>query len=431
MSSPSPVPGYYADPSIPGYVRYWNGSAWVPGTSRPEPKPGEVLTPPAGAEPGAEGAGGGPAVAPQVPRRTPAVEESGLIFLDEDPDAPVAEVPEPGPAAQKPAAPISKAEPPAPQPAASQSPAPQSPALQPAAPQSPAPPSPAPQARAQAPEVEAPRSSAPARWNADPAKQVGIGEDARRVSWGQPGGDQGGGYGYPRQAPPAAGYGYPHATHNAQGSHGAQGDPVPWPQQVQQLAGAPGQSAGGSGQAVPWRPPVANNSFDSFLQDQEPARPAPLARRLVARLIDSLLIGAVVSAAAFPLVTASIQHLENKINAAKLSGENVQVWLIDGTTGFYLALIIAALLIVGFLYEVVPTAKWGCTLGKKLLKLHVLDIESQLPPGFGRAFRRMLVRQLLDVVVVGVVNAVWCVFDRPWRQCWHDKAARTFVAGEN
>lgn len=27
--------GYYPDPSIPGYVRYWNGAAWVPGTSRP------------------------------------------------------------------------------------------------------------------------------------------------------------------------------------------------------------------------------------------------------------------------------------------------------------------------------------------------------------------------------------------------------------
>jgi hypothetical protein len=26
------------------------------------------------------------------------------------------------------------------------------------------------------------------------------------------------------------------------------------------------------------------------------------------------------------------------------------------------------------------------------------------------------------------VNVLWCLFDRPWRQCWHDKAAHTFVA---
>src|SRR6476660_4734512 len=101
-----------------------------------------------------EGSGGGSAAAPQVPRRMPSVEESGLMFLDEDPEAPVAEVP--GPAAQKPVAPTPKAKLPEPQ-------------------------SPAPQAQAQAPAVEAPRSGAPLRWNADPAKQAGIGEDARRV----------------------------------------------------------------------------------------------------------------------------------------------------------------------------------------------------------------------------------------------------------
>lgn len=75
MSAPTPAPGddrpregYYPDPSIPGYVRYWNGSSWVPGTSRPAPAAGEPLAPPAG---------GGPAPG--------AVEETGPHFFDEDP----------------------------------------------------------------------------------------------------------------------------------------------------------------------------------------------------------------------------------------------------------------------------------------------------------------------------------------------------------
>ncbi|MFI2611428.1 RDD family protein [Kitasatospora sp. NPDC018619] len=42
----APGPGYYPDPSIPGFVRYWGGSSWVPGTSRPAPAEGEVLRPP-------------------------------------------------------------------------------------------------------------------------------------------------------------------------------------------------------------------------------------------------------------------------------------------------------------------------------------------------------------------------------------------------
>ncbi|WP_159393262.1 DUF2510 domain-containing protein, partial [Streptomyces rimosus] len=46
----SPTPGFYPDPSIPGYIRYWNGAAWVPGTSRPAPAEGEALpAPPPGA----------------------------------------------------------------------------------------------------------------------------------------------------------------------------------------------------------------------------------------------------------------------------------------------------------------------------------------------------------------------------------------------
>lgn len=32
-----PEAGYYADPSIPGYIRFWDGTQWVAGTSRPAP----------------------------------------------------------------------------------------------------------------------------------------------------------------------------------------------------------------------------------------------------------------------------------------------------------------------------------------------------------------------------------------------------------
>uniref|UniRef100_UPI003FA38849 DUF2510 domain-containing protein n=1 Tax=Streptomyces luteogriseus TaxID=68233 RepID=UPI003FA38849 len=79
MSAPTPAPGddrpregYYPDPSIPGYVRYWNGASWVPGTSRPAPKDGESLAPPPGAGSGQSGAAA-------------SVEETGPHFFDEDP----------------------------------------------------------------------------------------------------------------------------------------------------------------------------------------------------------------------------------------------------------------------------------------------------------------------------------------------------------
>ena len=37
--------------------------------------------------------------------------------------------------------------------------------------------------------------------------------------------------------------------------------------------------------------------------------------------------------------------------------------------------------------------------------------------------------EIPGLLVIGVVGVLWCLFDKPWRQCWHDKAAHTFVAG--
>ncbi|MYX71992.1 DUF2510 domain-containing protein, partial [Streptomyces sp. SID3915] len=70
MSAPTPAPGdespregYYPDPSIPGYVRYWNGASWVPGTSRPAPRQ--------------DGA------SPAPPPVTAPVDETGPMYFDE------------------------------------------------------------------------------------------------------------------------------------------------------------------------------------------------------------------------------------------------------------------------------------------------------------------------------------------------------------
>ncbi len=88
------------------------------------------------------------------------------------------------------------------------------------------------------------------------------------------------------------------------------------------------------------------------------------------------------------------------------------------------------LLVAGLLLEVLPNARWGRTLGKKLVGLRVLDIDSQLPPGFGVSLRRWATRTLFDLTVVGLLASAWGLFDRPWKQGLHDKAARTFVAGD-
>ncbi|MFF9451337.1 RDD family protein [Streptomyces flaveolus] len=197
-----------------------------------------------------------------------------------------------------------------------------------------------------------------------------------------------------------------------------------WAQQVHRLAGA-----GGDDQpVVPWKPPV-DDVFQAAARRQAAARPAGVGKRLAARLIDTVVLAGVTAVAAVPLGTKAIDHVNDKIDAAKLSGETVTVWLLDGTTATYLGIVLAVLLLFGVVYEALPTAKWGRTLGKKLLGLEVRDIEAHEPPSFGAALRRWLVYSVPGLLAVGVVGVAWCLFDRPWHQCWHDKAAGTFVAG--
>ena len=378
-SAASPAPGYYPDPSIPNYIRFWNGSSWVPGTSRPAP-----------AEDGTA-----------APSRTPAVDESGPMFLDEDPAAPRADQGAP-PAPEGPAAADPRAQGPS-WPAAQPGPPPPriswggAPEAQPPGPEGQFP------ARQRLPERQAPAQQA------QQAQQV----PPYQPPPPQPARPQPTPQSTPQAAPRPAPRPVPPQAVPPQGAAG-----TPWAEQVSDLAR-------GEAPVVPWRP-VAD---DPFGVSQGHDRPGGLVRRFAARLIDTVLLAAVTGVAAVPLGTAAYHHVKDKVDQARLTGQAVRVWLIDGTTGVQLGVVLAVFLAAGLLLEVLPTAKWGRTPGKKLAGLQVLDIEAQLPPGFGASLRRWLTHTVLDLLAVGVVGVAWCLFDRPWKQCWHDKAARTFVAG--
>lgn len=520
MSAPTPAPGdespregYYPDPSIPGYVRYWNGASWVPGTSRPAPRQA------------------GPAAAAQ----TAPVEETGPIFFDEE-DAlqdgsgapvgdqvdaadaasvwqadtarqngfggerdrrvewggPAQEPAVPGPA--RPSSPADPRAPLAPDPTGGALPGMRESGGRPAEEAGARPPTDGTVTiRAVGPQSKAVRGSAPAYRTAPPnsgtpqgpqnvrapqnslapapepralpaqAQQV---QQVQQSQQAQP----------LTSAPAPAPAPTPAPQEVRQGPVQAPGAPVPapspapvppaaphtpltpgpgggsasWAQQVHQLAQpepqqqhqvqpphqhqgqqphqGPGAGAGADQPVVPWKPPV-DDPFQQLARNQASARPAGLGKRFAARLVDSLVLGAAVAALAVPLTARALDHIDRKITAAKETGETVTVWLLDSTTGALLGALLAAFLLLGFLLEALPTAKWGRTLGKKLFGLDVRDIESHDAPSLGAALRRWLVYGVLGLLVLGVVNVLWCLVDRPWRQCWHDKAARTFVAG--
>ncbi|WP_236245030.1 RDD family protein [Streptomyces sp. CC210A] len=178
---------------------------------------------------------------------------------------------------------------------------------------------------------------------------------------------------------------------------------------------------------APWKPPV-DDPFVRAARERAAAKPAGPGRRLAARLVDTVVFGALAGAACAPFVLSGVRHVTDKLDRAKQSGETVTVWLVDGTNAVHFSIALALVLVLGVLYEALPTARWGRTLGKKLCGIQVRDIESHDAPGFGAALRRWLVYGVSGLLAVGVLNVLWCLVDRPWRQCWHDKAARTFVA---
>ncbi|MFF4898317.1 RDD family protein [Streptomyces sp. NPDC001068] len=445
MTAPTPAPGderpregYYPDPSIPGYVRYWNGSAWVPGTSRPAPSGGEQLAPPPGSRPA-----------------TPVVEETGPHFFDEDPRQGAAGwTAEGSPWGTDPRA--AAGSPPGPDGRSSHtdgsatiSPVDQGdvdsggtfifrrptlgPAGTPPAAQQPLddgtltfrtiraenPPTPG--------TATAGTGSGGAGSGGRDAGQGAAGQGAAAApAAGRPGFGAGKAAAERAAAPQAVA---PAVPPQSAGSPPGSGTPMSagpgggqssWAQQVHRLAG--------DQQVAPWKPPV-EDVFQAAARRQAAARPAGLGKRFAARLVDSLIVGVLTAFAAVPLGTRAAGHVEDKIDAAKLSGRTETVWLLDGTTGLYLGIVLAVLVVVGVLYEVLPTARWGRTLGKKLFGLEVRDIEGHEPPAFGVALRRWLVYTVPGLLGIGVVGVAWCLFDRPWHQCWHDKAAHTFVAG--
>lgn len=520
----SPPEGYYPDPSIPGYVRYWSGTGWVAGTSRPAPADGAPLTPPPGYPRPA------PAPAPQAT----APEETGPLFFDgpqgEDgprqfgpesqgqhvasavphdgfgpapiwgvdvgarsgygadaephvswgstpqpyphqaPDedrTPERRVPRPAEsresvreqdrpplepvrpqipdtrhrpegtvALHRPAGPVEPVRPAgraAGQPAAER-PAPRR--TEEAAALPPGPPAPravtggtsrgegtmslraAEQHRADPPPVH-PQPVHPQPVHSQPVPPQPVAPRTVAPRPVEPA---------HRQPPPAAPSPAPAPAPSPAPAPGPS-----WVQQVSALAGP--ERAGAGGQAgqdggervVPWKP-VTTDPFVAAAQARAAARPASPGRRLLARIFDGVLLGLLTGAAVLPLAGRAVDHVRAKVDAARQSGRTVEVWLLDSTTGAYLGAAIGVLLVLGLLYDVWPTAKWGRTLGKKLFGLQVRDIEEHEPPTFGAALRRWLVFSVPGLLLVGVIGVVWGLFDRPWRQCWHDKAAHTFVA---
>ena len=146
----------------------------------------------------------------------------------------------------------------------------------------------------------------------------------------------------------------------------------------------------------------------------------PIAR-LGARILDAVILAVVGIVASVAWAAVSIDDIgENLDNAAFGVGEFV------------------VFVVFGVAYEVILTALWGRTLGKRMVGIKVIHAVHGGVPGFGKAAGRWAVPSLPGVVLVlvpalALIAALWsalCYLSLTWDrvyQGWHDKAAGTLV----
>lgn len=79
---------------------------------------------------------------------------------------------------------------------------------------------------------------------------------------------------------------------------------------------------------------------------------------------------------------------------------------------------------IKIVYQTFFTMQYGATIGKIVMKIRVIEINSLSNPGFLSAFNRSVFRVISEVLFY--LGFVWAMID-PYRRSWHDKTAHTLV----
>lgn len=134
-------------------------------------------------------------------------------------------------------------------------------------------------------------------------------------------------------------------------------------------------------------------------------------KRVLARIIDMILVGIVVALLSWVFRTAEYDVDANRIESGKSLGQSV----------------IAAVLYIA--YDTVMISRSGQTLGKKLLNMRVANLQDGSSPSVRTSLIRAAVLWLpfafCCACVWTAVCGGWSFFDKPYKQGLHDKAART------
>lgn len=151
--------------------------------------------------------------------------------------------------------------------------------------------------------------------------------------------------------------------------------------------------------------------------------------RLLAYLIDSAILAGIAFVVDIPVIVIAVVSLVHSqaVNAdGTVNGASPAFFLaVLAVTGGLIVVNIAAT----YVYHVEMMYRSGQTVGKRTMKLRIVCLDSGTPMTRATAAKRWLIGQVVAVIVgiVGLIDGLWQLWDQPFRQCLHDKVARTVV----
>lgn len=154
-------------------------------------------------------------------------------------------------------------------------------------------------------------------------------------------------------------------------------------------------------------------------------------QRLVARLIDIVAVLLLIAVVDGYFIFQFMREVWPQVESAALNGESTYpLNLSERASQLQMTIILVALLL-WYVYEVPMTTYTGQTLGKRMVGIKVVPVFGQPMRIFPNSLRWSFMALPFLILICGwiilLADALWCLRDRPLRQCLHDKSPGTAV----
>jgi uncharacterized RDD family membrane protein YckC len=152
---------------------------------------------------------------------------------------------------------------------------------------------------------------------------------------------------------------------------------------------------------------------------------AEFSQRMVAYIIDAVTIGLV---SAVPMVAVGAAAILPRVSRFR-PGEPGFIRTVILFEVAWVAVAVVFQALVSYLYVVTYGWRSGQTVGKRVMRIKVVRAGDGSPLDRRTARRRWLVKYPSQTFApyFGYADGLWQAWDKPYRQCLHDKAAETVV----